>query len=159
LVQLEDDEILAVIGHEMGHLAGRDPLILFGLISGEFVLRLTILLPLVIINPIIYLIVALGLIYFVAKFFEARADLLSAIKIGKPEVLAEALRKIGYQRLQAERITPSRVPGWLVWDPHPPIYFRIDRLEKMKNPHEVRSPLIQSAIDVFKGFLNALGIR
>jgi heat shock protein HtpX len=159
LVQLEEDEILSVIGHEMGHLAGRDPLILFGLVSGEFILRLTILLPLVVLNPLIYLFIALGLIYFVSKFFEARADLLSAIKIGKPEVLAEALRKIGYQRLQAERLTPSHVPGWLVWDPHPPIYFRIDRLDQMKKSPDVNSPLLQSAKDVINGFLSALGIR
>jgi heat shock protein HtpX len=159
LVQLEEDEILSVVGHEMGHLAGRDPLILFGLVSGEFILRLTILLPLVVLNPLIYLFIALGLIYFVSKFFEARADLLSAMKIGKPEVLAEALRKIGYQRLQAERLTPSHVPGWLVWDPHPPIYFRIDRLDQMKKSPEVNSPLLQSAKDVINGFLSALGIR
>ena len=39
LVQLEEDEILSVIGHEMGHLSGRDPLILFSIISLEFILR------------------------------------------------------------------------------------------------------------------------
>ena len=109
LVQLEEDEILAVLGHEMGHLAGRDPLILFTIISLEFILRFTLLLPLVILSPIVYLIVALGFIFFVAKFFETRADLLSAMKIGQPQVLARALRKIGYQRLQAERISPTRV--------------------------------------------------
>ena len=30
LVQLEEDEILSVLGHEFGHLKGRDPLILYG---------------------------------------------------------------------------------------------------------------------------------
>ncbi|MEG3224804.1 MAG: heat-shock protein HtpX [Methanobacteriales archaeon Met13] len=159
LVQLEEDEILAVLGHEMGHLAGRDPLILFSLISAEFILRFTILLPLVLISPIVYIIVALGLIFFVAKFFETRADLLSAMKIGNPRVLAEALRKIGYQRLMAERMSPTRVPSWLNFDPHPPIYFRIDRLEKMKTPMDVKNPLLKSAIDVLNGFKRSLGMK
>ncbi|MGB9937481.1 MAG: M48 family metallopeptidase [Methanobacterium sp.] len=153
LVHLNEDEALSVIGHEMGHLQGRDPLILFGLITGEFLLRFTLLWPLVIINPLIYLIVAFAVIFFVAKFFETRADLLSAIKIGKPEILAEALRKIAFKRLQMERVSRSKIPGWLAFDPHPPIYFRIDRLEKMKTPVNVQNPLIQSAKDVVNGFI------
>ncbi len=152
LVQLNQEEILAVVGHEMGHLVGRDPIILFALISGEFILRLTVLLPIVIINPIVYLIVAMGLIFFVAKFFEARADLLSVIKIGKPEILAQSLRKIAYQKLQIERFASYRISSWIGWDPHPPIYFRVKRLEKMKNVEEIENPLIQSVKDVFSGF-------
>jgi heat shock protein HtpX len=158
LVQLEEDEILAVLGHEMGHLAGRDPLILFSIISLEFILRFTVFLPIVILNPFLYIIVALGVIFFIAKFFETRADLLSAMKIGKPEVLAEALRKIGYQRLHAERASPTRLPSWISFDPHPPIYFRIDRLENMKTPVYVKNPLLQSAKDVISGFRRSLGI-
>jgi heat shock protein HtpX len=152
LVQLEKDEILSVIGHEMGHLSGRDPLILFSIISLEFILRFSVLFPLVVISPLLYLIVALGVIFFIAKFFETRADLLSAMKIGQPQVLAEALRKIGYQRLHAERISPTRFPSWVNFDPHPPIYFRIDRLENMKTPVEVKDPLFRSAKDVVDGF-------
>jgi heat shock protein HtpX len=158
LVQLEEDEILSVIGHEMGHLSGRDPLILFSIISAEFLMRFTILFPLVALSPFIYLIVALGVIFFVAKFFETRADLLSAMKIGQPQVLANALRKIGYQRLHAERISPTRLPSWVNFDPHPPIYFRIDRLESMKSPPEVKNPLIRSARDVVNGFKRTLGL-
>jgi heat shock protein HtpX len=159
LVQLEEDEILAVLGHEMGHLAGRDPIILLSIISLEFILRFTLFLPIVLLNPFLYIIVALGVIFFIAKFFETRADLLSAIKIGTPEVLAEALRKIGYQRLQAERVSPTRFPSWISFDPHPPIYFRIDRLERMKTPVDVKNPLLQSARDVFSGFRRSLGNR
>ncbi len=153
LVHLNEEEALSVIGHEMGHLKGRDPLILFGLITGEFLLRFTVLWPIVILNPLIYLIVAFAVIFFVAKFFETRADLLSAIKIGKPEILASALRKIAFKKLQLERISRSRIPGWLAFDPHPPIYFRIDRLEKMKTPVNEEYPLIRSAKDVFNGFI------
>jgi len=158
LVQLEKDEILAVLGHEMGHLAGRDPFILFSIISLEFILRFTVFLPIVLLNPFLYIIVALGVIFFIAKFFETRADLLSAIKIGTPDVLAEALRKIGYQRLHAERISPTRFPTWISFDPHPPIYFRIDRLERMETPVNVKHPLLQSAKDVISGFRRSLGI-
>lgn len=158
LVQLEEDEILAVIGHEMGHLQGRDPLILFCIISGEFLLRFTLLLPIVLISPIIYVIVIMGLIFFLAKFFETRADLLSAMKIGKPQVLAEALRKIGYRKLQMERASSTKFFGWLAWDPHPPIYFRIDRLESMEKTTVVKNPLLRSAGDVFRGFLRTLGL-
>ncbi|MGZ7118658.1 MAG: M48 family metallopeptidase [Methanobacterium sp.] len=153
LVHLNADEALSVIGHEMGHLQGRDPLILFGLITGEFILRFTVLWPIVILNPILYLIAVFAAIFFVAKFFETRADLLSAIKIGKPEILANALRKIAFKRLQMERASRSKIPGWLAFDPHPPVYFRIDRLERMKTPVNVKSPLIQSARDVVNGFI------
>jgi heat shock protein HtpX len=153
LVHLNEEEALSVIGHEMGHLQGRDPLILFGLIMGEFLLRFTVLWPIVIINPILYLIAAFIVIFFIAKFFETRADLLSAINIGKPEILAGALRKIAFKKLQLERVSRSKIPGWLAFDPHPPIYFRIDRLERMKTPVNVRNPLIQSAKDVVNGFI------
>ena len=151
LVQLNEKEILSVLGHEMGHLQGRDPLILFSIISGEFILRFTVLFPIVIINPILYIIVVMALIFFVAKFFETRADLLSAMKVGQPDVLAEALRKIAYQRLQMEKVG-SKIPRWLSWDTHPPVYFRIDRLKNMRSPVESKNPLIQSARDVVNGF-------
>ncbi|WP_048190863.1 M48 family metallopeptidase [Methanobacterium sp. SMA-27] len=156
LVELEEDEILSVLGHEMGHLKGRDPIVLFSIISGEFILRFTIFFPLVIINPIIYIIVVMAIIFFVAKFFETRADLVSAIKIGQPKVLAESLRKIGFSRLQMER-SSSNILRWLAWDPHPPLYFRIERLDKMKTPVKVKHPLIQSAKDVFSGFRRSFG--
>jgi heat shock protein HtpX len=94
----------------------------------------------------------MSFIFFIAKFFEARADLLSARVIGKPEILAEALRKIGYHRLQFERMPSYRIYSWIFWDPHPPIYFRIKRLENMKKTDTIRNPLFQSAKDVFEGF-------
>ena len=156
LVQLDDDEIFNVIGHEMGHLKGRDSLWLFGLMSSEFMLRVYVLLSFTIISPIIYFMVAMGVVYFIAKFFEARADLHSAVVIGEPQVLAEGLRKIGFRRLQFERAPQSRILAWLMWDPHPPVYFRISRLEKMKTPVKVKHLLIQSAKDIFSGFKSAL---
>jgi heat shock protein HtpX len=92
------------------------------------------------------------LIYFIAKFFEARADLMSAIVMGKPKILAEALEKIGFKRLLYERLPSYRFQEWLSLDPHPPIYFRVSRLEKLEVPVKIRHPLIQSAKDVINGF-------
>lgn len=157
LVQLEEDEVLSVLGHELGHLQGRDPVILFTIITIEFLLRFTLFLPIVLINPLVYIILAFLVIFFVAKFFETRADLVSAMKIGQPQTLANALRKIGYRRLQMERAASTRIPGWLSFDTHPPIYFRVERLEAMKTSPKVKHPLLQSIKDVFTGFRRSFG--
>ena len=95
------------------------------------------------------------LIFFVAKFFEARADLVSAMMVGNPEVLAGSLEKIGYQRLLYERKGSYRIQEWLGLDPHPPIYFRVRRLQNLSS-ERVAHPLIQSIKDVMKGFINTL---
>jgi len=156
LVQLEEDEVFSVIGHEMGHLKGRDPLILFGLMAAEYLLRVYVFLPFLYFSPLLYLMIAMGVIYFIAKFFEARADLQSAMVIGQPQVLAEALTKIGFHRLQFETMPGYKILGWINWDPHPPIYFRVNRLENMKTPVRVMHPLIQSAKDTVNGLRAAL---
>ncbi|MGB9915487.1 MAG: M48 family metallopeptidase [Candidatus Bathyarchaeales archaeon] len=161
LVQLEEDEVISVLGHEFGHLKGRDPLILYGLTSSEFLFRFYVLFPLF---PFlfssflffIYFWAVMTVIFFIAKFFEARADLVSAIKMGKPEVLAEALEKIGFQRLLYERAPSFRVQEWLGLDPHPPIYFRVNRLEQLKSVEKIRHPLLRSIKDVISGFTESL---
>ncbi len=160
LVQLDEDGILSVLGHEFGHLKGRDPLVLYGLMGSEFLFRFYVLLPLF---PFIfssflffaYFWAVMTLIYFIAKFFEARADLVSAMVIGKPKVLAGALEEIGFKRLFYERTPAYRVQEWIGLDPHPPVYFRIDRLRKLQDA-EIRYPLVQSAKDVVRGFINTL---
>ena len=122
-----------MLGHEFGHLRGRDPLILYGLVSAEFLFRFYVLFPLF---PLIfssflffaYFWAVMVVIFFIAKFFEARADLVSAMVVGNPQVLAGSLEKIGFQRLLYERTPSFRVQEWLGLDPHPPIYFRVDRL-------------------------------
>ncbi|BAW30881.1 heat shock protein X related protein [Methanothermobacter sp. MT-2] len=154
LTRLDDEELLSVIGHELAHLIGRDPIILFSIIFGEFMLRLTVLLPIVVMAPLVYIIFIFWLIFFVAKFFEARADLLSAIVIGKPDKLAMALQKIGYGRLRFESGL-DRIFSWLFWDPHPPLYFRIRRLKNLK-VKRVKSPLLESARDVIGGFIDSI---
>ena len=161
LVQLEEPEIISVLGHEFGHLKGRDPLLLYGLTSAEFLFRFYVLFtffPLIFTSFLFfaYFWAVMVVIFFIAKFFEARADLVSAIKMGQPEVLAGALEKIGFQRLLYERTPSFRLQEWLGLDPHPPIYFRVDRLEKLKTPEEIKHPLIQSIKDVFSGFRDSL---
>ncbi len=161
LVQLEEEEVISVLGHEFGHLKGRDPLLLYGLTSAEFLFRFYVLFP---IFPFIfssflffiYFWFVMAVIFFIAKFFEARADLTSAIKMGKPEVLANALEKIGFQRLLYERTPSFRIQEWVGLDPHPPIYFRVNRLENLESPEKIKYPLIQSIKDVFSGFREAL---
>ena len=160
LVRLEEDEIINVLGHEFGHLKGRDPLILFGLTSAEFLFRFYVLFPLfpLIFSSILFFVyfwAILVLIFFIAKFFEARADLVSAIIIGQPSVLAGSLEKIGFQRLLYERTPSFRVQEWLGLDPHPPIYFRVDRLEKL-SPEKIKHPLLRSIKDVIAGFIASL---
>jgi heat shock protein HtpX len=160
LVQLDEDEIVSVLGHEFGHLKGRDPLILYGLVSSEFLFRFYVLFPLVprLFSSFLffaYFWAVMVVIFFISKFFEARADLVSAIKVGKPEVLAGSLEKIGFQRLLYERTPSFRIQEWLGLDPHPPIYFRVDRLEKL-SPEKLKHPLLQSIKDVVRGFFNTL---
>jgi heat shock protein HtpX len=95
-------------------------------------------------------------IYFIAKFFEARADLVSAVVIGQPQVLAEALEKIGYRRLMYERAPSFRFQEWISLEPHPPLYFRINRLRKLEVPARVKHPFLQSVKDVVNGFFASL---
>lgn len=161
LVQLEEPEIISVLGHEFGHLKGRDPLLLYGLTSAEFLFRFYVLFtlfPLIFTSYLFfaYFWAVMVVIFFIAKFFEARADLVSAMKMGQPEILAGALEKIGFQRLLYERTPSFRLQEWVGLDPHPPIYFRINRLEKLEAPTEIKHPLIQSIKDVVSGFRASL---
>jgi heat shock protein HtpX len=163
LVQLEEDEISSVLGHEFGHLKGRDPLLIYGLTATEFLIRFYLIFPLFpyifySLNFFLYFWAVMTIIYFVSKFFEARADLISAMVMGQPEVLAEALEKIGFRRLMYERIPSNRVQEWISLEPHPPIYFRANRLEKLDASARVNHPFLQSVKDVTKGFLVSIGL-
>jgi heat shock protein HtpX len=160
LVQLEEPEVVSVLGHEFGHLKGRDPLILFGLLSGEFLFRFYVLLalfPFIFASLLffVYFFAVMTLIFFIAKFFEARADLTSAIMMGQPKVMASSLEKIGFHRLLFERTPSFRLQEWVGLDSHPPIYFRVERLERLSSK-EIKHPLIRSVNDVIRGFFATL---
>jgi heat shock protein HtpX len=158
-LQLSDEEIESVLGHEFGHLKGHDPLWLYSLSAIQYLFWFYIIFTLIRTSStfllIIYLWALLTLTYFVSKFFEARADLISAMVIGKPKVLADSLEKIGFQRLLYERVPSFRFQEWLNWDPHPPIYFRIARLRNLGDPSRIKHPLRQSAIEVIRGFFSS----
>lgn len=159
-VQLEDNEILSVLGHEFGHLKGRDPLWLYSLSAVQYLLWFYVIFGLFPFSSFILFFVyywaITTIIYFVAKFFEARADLISAMVIGQPQILADALEKIGFKRLLYERVPSFRIQEWISMDPHPPIYFRIARLRKIVRLDRMKHPLIQSAKEVIRGFLHSL---
>ncbi|MDH5376681.1 MAG: M48 family metalloprotease, partial [Candidatus Bathyarchaeota archaeon] len=79
MTQLEEDELLSVVGHELSHLKAHDPLVMFSLSSAEYLLRFYVFWPYLfyfgILSFWIYFLVAIGLIYFFGKFLESRADL------------------------------------------------------------------------------------
>jgi len=158
-LQLNDEEIISVLGHEFGHLKGHDPLWLYGLSAVQYLFWFYVIFGLLptssFILLFIYLWALLTLTYFIAKFFEARADLISAMVIGQPHVLASALEKIGFQRLLYERVPAFRFQEWLSMDAHPPIYFRIARLRRLADNVEVKYPLLRSAREVTRGFINS----
>jgi heat shock protein HtpX len=158
-VQLEDNEITSVLGHEFGHLKGHDPLWLYGLSAAQYLLWFYFIFNLLptasLLVFFIYFWAMMTIIYFIAKFFEARADLTSAIVVGQPKILADALEKIGFRRLLYERSPSFRIQEWISLDPHPPIYFRIARLRKLGDILKIKHPLIQSAREVTRGFLNS----
>jgi heat shock protein HtpX len=159
LVQLEEDEILNVVGHEFSHLKNRDPLVLLGLTSAEYLLRIYLFINLFAYFfwfGYVYLFASITLLYFIAKFFEGRADLDTAVKIGQPKILAGALEKIGFRGLQFQDVSAYQIQSWIKWDPHPPMYFRIRRLETLEKPEEIKHTLIQSIKDNLHAFADTI---
>ena len=164
LTQLEDDELESVIGHELSHLKARDSLVMSSLTSAEFLLRFYVFLPFLFMFGFfsfwVYLVAAFGIIYFFGKFLEARADLDSAIVIGRPKVMAEALKKIGFRRLfplykREAEFKSYRVMEWLQLDPHPPIYFRVERLENLDESQKIKNTFLRSIKDNLRGLIRA----
>ncbi|HEX9908102.1 MAG TPA: M56 family metallopeptidase [Thermoplasmata archaeon] len=159
LVQLDEEEVEVVVGHELSHLHAGDPLVLFSLVVAEYMGRLFVWGSLIGSFVFVYLLAVFWCIFFVGKFLESRADLEAAVILGKPRVMAESLKKIGFRRLvlQERFLEPetSRFGEWLRFDPHPPLYFRIKRLEELDPANPPKHPFLSSVRAVAHGLMTS----
>jgi heat shock protein HtpX len=159
LVQLDEEEVELVVGHELSHIKSGDTIALFSLITTEYLLRVYVYINYIAPFFLPYIIAVFWGIFFFGKFLESRADLEAGIILGKPKVMAGALKKIGFRRLIIEErfMEPgvSRFSEWLRFDPHPPLYFRIQRLESLDLSNPPKHPLIDSIRAVTRGFISS----
>jgi len=155
LEDLNDEELNAVVGHELGHVRGHDTVILFVVTCLIYLGGFYLWLPLLLYLGIFYFLIAFGITYMVGKFLETRADTLSAVVLGTPDALASALTKIGFTQLYLERYHQGyRLLDWLRFDSHPPIYFRIQRLTRISHDGvKVKHAFWTSVRDCLSGFL------
>ncbi len=159
IAQMDEDEIKAVLAHEFSHVRARDPLILMSLATLKYLTRVYIVWPALatfgLFIDFAYLFLSFTLLFFVAKFLEARADLDAAIITGQPKVLASSLRKLGLWKYQSRVFELVNSGEWLKWDPHPPLYYRIRTLENL-DPSTVGNTFIAAIKGCVRGFLDSL---
>ncbi len=159
LEDLNDAELEAVVGHELGHIRGHDPVILFAVTSFEFFGRFYLWFPLLVYLGLFYFLLAFGAIFAIGKVLETRADTESAIVFGNPGALASALTKIGLRQLYHEKYSPgAKFMDWFQFDPHPPIYFRVARLAKFPpDASNIQHTTLISIRDCIVGFFSSFG--
>jgi len=160
LVQLDKREIELVVGHELSHLRFGDPAILFSIVSVEYLLRVYVFYSYVVSFSLFYLVFIFWLIFFFGKFLETRADLEAALMLRDPSTMATSLKKIGFRKLALDKRfiegKESSVGDWLAFDPHPPIGFRIRRLENIDLEESIKHTFLRSVGDVFRGIRRAI---
>jgi len=154
----DEGELEVIVGHEFSHIKGKDPLCLFLLFIGEYILRIYLFykFPFLVQFWLLYFFIAFTFLFFIAKFFEAKSDLEAIYVSGKPKELASALRKFTIY-MPAYKLRRSALK-WFSWDPHPPLWFRIERSEEYaaKGLKPVKHFLLRSVVDVIKGLLRDL---
>jgi heat shock protein HtpX len=157
LQELTDQELETIIGHELGHVKGHDPVILFGVTGFQFVGMFYLWYPLVEFLGLFYFVVAFSVIFAIGKILETRADTESAIILGDPQAFADSLKKIGFRELYREKYNPvSKLLDWFRFDPHPPTYFRVSRMsEFIGRTSAVKHAFLVSLRDCIVGFFSA----
>lgn len=160
LIQLDEREIELVVGHEMSHLRFGDPAILFSIFSIEYLARVYVYYSLITPFWPLYIFFIFYMIFFVGKFLEARADLDAAYILRDPRTMATSLKKIGFRRLILDEGfiegKESTLENWFAFDPHPPIGYRIRRLENLDLNDVPKHPFLRSVSDVINGIRKAM---
>lgn len=156
LEDLSDEELESTVGHELGHIKGHDSTILFGLTSFQYLGMFYLWYPLVLYLGIFYFVIAFGVIFAFGKVLETRADTESAVVLRDPDGLALGLKKIGFAEFYYEKYsTARRILAWFRFDPHPPIYFRINRMSEFSGGKTTRHSFLISLRDCVVGFLSS----
>jgi len=163
LIQLDKRETELVVGHELSHLRFGDPAILFSIFSVEYLLRLFVFYEYIVNFSLLYLIFIFWLIFFFGKFLETRADLEAALILKDPKTMATSLKKIGFRRLMQDTNfiegRTSSFGDWMAFDAHPPIGFRIRRLESLDISQVPKHTFLRSVLDVFRGMSHSMRSR